>query len=211
MNPIIQMYPLVKRACLYNLAIHHGHVRGRASLAREAFCSPIPSAYYNNFHLFHLLRVFISLGAMIPITKLYMYSYCCIWVHKLKNLKFRKELENSTTQLITKRLSPCTDQLGNMPLFSSKQMVLSAYCKVTNSSCYKPKTNSKVLQLSQSWLCQATHSVIMWRNRCTRHTSGRMSPSIREADLSHSLALIQGSESKGLKPPLTSQELNWAS
>lgn len=62
MNPIIQMYPLVKRACLYNLAIHHGHVRGRASLAREAFCSPIPSAYYNNFHLFHLLRVFISLG-----------------------------------------------------------------------------------------------------------------------------------------------------
>lgn len=45
MNLTVQMYPLVKWACLCNLAIHHGHARGREGLAREAFCSPIPSAY----------------------------------------------------------------------------------------------------------------------------------------------------------------------
>jgi len=59
MNPIVQTYPFVKRACFYNLAIHHGHISGREVLTRQAFCSPIPGAY--NFHLFHLLHVFTSL------------------------------------------------------------------------------------------------------------------------------------------------------
>lgn len=61
MNPIAQMSPLVKETSLSNLAVHCGRVEGREVLSRETFCSPVPSVYKHNFHLFHLLCVFISL------------------------------------------------------------------------------------------------------------------------------------------------------
>lgn len=130
----------------------------------------------------------------------------------VKYIKFEVQTRTSelshTSNYQNTHLCALTSQ-GARLSFLLKQMVLSACCKVTKFKLLQTKNR---LQSSAALTEMALpSSAVVWRSWCTGHSGGRMSPSVREADLSHCLGLVQGLESKGLKPPSTSQELNLAS